>query len=248
MKIFNTDEVKPWKRPKDMLAKFDGDLTWPFHHIRQCLHFAWIVWHQSKDSRQVVRWIKSEATPLVGVYSRTRFKGIRDEFEMALAMAIALTDQRDLAEDCRRKFIYRPCSNGYAYYVGFKKALLGLMLDDRKLVQDGKTALSRYNADKCFYFPSDSVIFAALDGDMKKLKSSVKAISAKFDGYAQKMSAISKRGIDAEKLDHHWFTPYPDWAFYAQAIRRRGPIDAPSSIWMPMDFLNSFAAKGKQVR
>lgn len=223
---------------------FDGDLTVPFHQLRASLKYSLVFWHETKDARQLISRLQQEAKAVATAYSSGKpLRGLRDDFEMHLAMAVALSNDPTLAEVLRAEFSFRPCANGYAYYVGFKEALLALVLDDEKLRKRALSNLSAFNATKCFYFPSKAVILAALDGDLKKLKTSVKAISQKFEGYAKKCGAISGDVLDVGKLDLHWFSPYPDWAFYAQAIRRFGPVPASDTVWMPMEFLNSFAAR-----
>ncbi len=245
MQILNADswKVTPDGPASTHLATFDGDVTIPFHAIRMSLKHALICWHETGSPAAVTQRLQDEATAFAQVYSGSqRLSGLLDDFEMHLAMAVALTNEQQLADLLRSKFSFRPCRNGYAYYVGFKQAVLGLMLADEDLVAQAREHLSQHNATKCFYFPSTALILAALAGDLKALKTNVKAISRKFDGYAKRCDAVNEDQLDVSRLDMHWFSPYPDWAFYAQAIRRYGRVEAPDTFWMPMSFLNSYAA------
>jgi hypothetical protein len=244
MQIINADSprFRLFRNAAQSLTAFDGCLSFPFHSLRQTLKKALIRWHQTHDPKAVVAGIREEAIAFLDIYaSSSKLTGLRDGFEAHLAMAIALSNEHAQAEFLRSKFDFQPHSNGYAYYVGFKQAILAAMLGDKALAAQARHHLSQFNPGKSLYSPSKSVIFATLDGDLTTLRSWVRTVSKKFDGYAQKCHAVNGEVMDVAAFDDYWFSPYPDWAFYAQAIRKFGRIEAEDTFWMPMRLLNSYA-------
>lgn len=196
----------------------------------------------------IVEGIRKEAVDYIRLYDIGTPLGLRDEFEMALVTAIALSNDVDAAEYLDNRLSYERCPNGYSFYSGYKRAMMGLLLDHDKYIEQAQQDLANSRGTKMFYWPGQAVIEAAMIGDLAALKEQVSAISRKFDGYAKKCGALNtlkgnRSVIDLSLMHNHYTCPYTDWAYFVHAMHWYGDIESDSTFWMPMSWLRELAGR-----
>jgi hypothetical protein len=212
-----------------------GEFTSGLHYVRRAMMMLWVDYHRTGSAIEALGLLRSRVGPLKDIYKVRRSDVCRAKFEMEYGLAAVLTaDQATIETFLANAEVYDPRSDDYGFYTGFVGTIKGLLTGDRQLIQEQRQGIERFNATKIFYWPSKAVMFACLDADCAKLTSSVGRIEKKFTSYAKKMAALDGEGnIDLNKLDLHFFWPYPDLAFYALAFRDCAGCMKRDSFWLP---------------
>lgn len=212
-----------------------GGFSSGLHYVRRAMMMLWVDYRRTGSAGEALGLLRSRVAPLKDIYGLSKRNVCRSNFDMEYGLAAVLTaDEATIDTFLSEAVAYDPDSLGYGFGAAFVGTIKGLLTGNQQMVREQRQGLEKFNATKEFYWPAKAVIFAASDGDCAKLTSNVPRIEQKFTSYAVKMEALDADGsLDLNKLDLHFFCPYPDLAFYALAFRHCAGCVKRDSFWLP---------------